>query len=201
MDRVHSPGPPGALQRPALVLNQGWTPVHVTSAHRALCMLYRGTALVVATEDLATHDFQSWLACEATHYVRTAQSRIPVPEVILVRRYTRVPSHHAPFSRRNLFQRDGHECQYCGRQCRSDEASIDHITPRSLGGPTTWENCVLACLRCNARKANKTPRQAGLRLRREPRRPRWTPYLTIARSEPLPSWHQFSPELRRAAGS
>jgi len=161
-------------------------------------MLYRGTALVVA-DDLATHDFASWLSCQARFYVRTTSVRIPVPEVILVRRYTRVPNHHAPFTRRNLFRRDAHECQYCGRQCRSEEASIDHVTPRSLGGATTWENCVLACLRCNARKANKTPKQAGLRLRNEPRRPRWSPYLNLARAEPLPSWRQFSPELRRAA--
>jgi len=201
MDRVPYPGP-RVLHRPTLVLNRGWLPVHVTTVHRALCMMYGGTALAVATDTLATHDFPSWLRLpvEGRPLIRTSSVDISAPEVVLVRRFARVPTQHAPFPRRNLFQRDGHRCQYCGGQFRSDQLSIDHVTPRSRGGPTSWENCVLACVRCNSRKGNRTPKQAGLRLLRAPRRPPWSPYLTLASDERLESWDQFGYSRRKAQG-
>ncbi len=80
--------------------------------------------------------------------------------------YDRLPSAAVSFSRRNLFKRDHWTCQYCGLQPGGDELTIDHMVPRSQGGTSTWENCVLACVTCNKRKADRTPQQAGLKLRR-----------------------------------
>ena len=74
--------------------------------------------------------------------------------------YDRLPTAAVSFSRRNIFKRDHWTCQYCGRQPGGDELTIDHVVPRSQGGVSTWENCVLACIDCNKRKADRTPAQA-----------------------------------------
>ena len=102
------------------------------------------------------------------------------------------PARHqtVTFSRRNLFKRDHSTCQYCGCQPGTEELTIDHVLPRSQGGQTTWENCVLACVACNAHKANRTPDQAGMKLRRAPVRPSWKP-LYDATGVRIASWSRF----------
>ena len=188
------------LERATLVLNQSWQPVHVTTVRRALCTVYRDAARVICPETLATYDFDAWLQRPGTPgepAIRAPGVLIAAPEVILLTRYNRVPRHEAPFSRRNLFLRDGDTCQYCGRQAKVDHLTVDHVRPRSRGGATSWENCVLACVACNARKADRTPREAGLRLLREPARPRWTPYLNLRSSQRMDSWSRLMPEHRR----
>lgn len=188
-----------ALERATLVLNRSWTPVHVTPAWRAVCMVYRDAARVVATDTLAVLDFEQWCALDAPPtdlFLRSPTRRVPVPEVILLTDYDRVPNHEAPFTRRNLFLRDDSTCQYCGKRGSGDRMSIDHVTPRSRGGVTSWDNCVLACVGCNARKGNRTLKEAGLRLLRQPARPRWSPYLALRPGQRLESWHRFTPEGR-----
>ena len=92
-----------------------------------------------------------------------------LPTVIRLRQFVRVPYKQMPLTRRNLFQRDGHRCQYCGFS--GERLSIDHVIPRSRGGGDVWENVTTACLPCNVRKGNRTPREAGMPLARQPHRP------------------------------
>ncbi len=101
--------------------------------------------------------------------------KLRVPEVIALTDYDRLPMAAVTFSRRNIFKRDHYTCQYCGAQPGSEELTIDHVVPRSQGGVSTWENCVLACMACNKRKADRTPEQARMRLRKKPVRPAWKP--------------------------
>ena len=89
--------------------------------------------------------------------------------MIRLRQYVRVPFRQLPLTRRNVFHRDGHSCQYCG--ARGEQLSIDHVVPRSRGGADTWENVTTACLSCNVRKGNRTPKEADMPLSRVPRRP------------------------------
>ncbi len=192
------------LERATLVLNRSWRPVHVTTVRRALCMVFREAARIVSPESLATFTFEQWLdqpvpADEVA--IRSPRIRIAAPEVILLRHYDRVPCHEAPFTRRNLFLRDDFTCQYCGRRCSTDHLSVDHVLPRSRGGSTSWENCVLACVACNARKADRTLKEAGLHLLRPPVRPRWTPYLNLRPSQRMDSWAKFAPDQKRRAAS
>ena len=189
------------LDRSALVLNRSWMPVHVTTVRRALCMMVRDVARVVAPDTLAVYSFPEWVGLPeppTRDFVRSPSVRIPVLEVVVLRGYDRVPCHEAPFTRRNLFLRDDFTCQYCGRKGSPDRLSIDHVTPRSRGGRTTWENCVLACVGCNARKADRPLKDSGLRLLRQPTRPRWTPYLNLRPNQRLESWHRFAPDNRRS---
>ena len=73
-----------------------------------------------------------------------------------------------PYSRRNIFIRDGYSCQYCGTKNR---LSIDHVIPSSKGGKTKFTNCVACCVTCNISKGDRTPTEANMRLRKTPHDP------------------------------
>ena len=113
-----------------------------------------------------------------------------VPEVIALIAFDRLPQSVVTFSRRNIFKRDRYTCQYCGRQPQPDELTIDHVNPRSQGGLSTWENCVLACVKCNHAKADRTPSQARLKLRKTPVRPDWNPVYS-QHAIRVESWAKF----------
>ena len=84
-------------------------------------------------------------------------------------------------------------CQYCGAQPGGEELTLDHVVPRSQGGVSSWENCVLACVACNKRKADRTPEQARMHLRRKPVRPTWKP-LYADHEVRIKSWSKFISE-------
>jgi 5-methylcytosine-specific restriction endonuclease McrA len=167
-----------ALQQPALVLNRNWVPIHLTSARHALLLVYQSVARAVHPADLSLHRFHTWADLrppDGTPVVHTVTRTIPVPEIVVLERYGRIPRRSVPFNRKNLFLRDRYRCQYCGTQLDARELTIDHVHPRVHGGVSSWENCVLACIPCNRRKAHRTPSQAGMHPMRAPVRPRWTP--------------------------
>jgi 5-methylcytosine-specific restriction endonuclease McrA len=81
------------------------------------------------------------------------------------------------FSKRNLLVRDKFRCAYCGT--RRERLSIDHIVPKSRGGETSFENCVIACSTCNRSKGNKTPREAHMFLKARPFQPTISEFLRL----------------------
>ena len=181
------------LQRPTLVLNRHWQPVHVAPVARALVMLWNQAACVIDPDDFRLYDWSDWAKLapkEGEPFIRTVRFQLRVPEVVALTRHDRARHQTVTFSRRNLFKRDHSTCQYCGCQPGTEELTIDHVVPRSQGGQTTWENCVLACVACNAHKANRTPDQAGMKLRRAPTRPSWKP-LYDATGVRIASWSRF----------
>ena len=145
-----------------LVLNASYEPLNITSWRRAMVMLLKGKA-----EGLE-HDPR-----------RPLRGDLLLPTVIRLYQFVRVPYRPLPLTRRNLFQRDGHCCQYCGRS--AERLSVDHVLPRSRGGSDTWENVTTACLPCNVRKGNRTPREAGMTLARPPHRPLSGPGFEMSR--------------------
>ncbi|MFT5524248.1 MAG: 5-methylcytosine-specific restriction endonuclease McrA [Pirellulaceae bacterium] len=184
------------LRRPTLVLNRNWQPVHVATVARALLMIYRGAARVVDPADYQTYDWDDWSQFEPAldePSIRGVSWKVKVPEVVTLTVYDRTPKSHVSFSRRNIFKRDRYTCQYCGIQPGSDDLTLDHVLPRSHGGQSTWENCVLACLACNKRKADRIPETAGMRLRKEPVQPVWKP-MYARYSAPIDSWGKFVSE-------
>jgi 5-methylcytosine-specific restriction endonuclease McrA len=167
------------LELPTLVLNRHWQPIHVTTVVRALVLLWNDSARVVEPEEYRLYTWDDWAALEAAAEapcIRSARLRLRVPEVVSLTHYDRLPSTAVTFSRRNVAKRDHHTCQYCGAQPGGEAITIDHVVPRSQGGTSSWTNCVAACESCNARKADRTPEQAGLRLRKRPIRPEWKPF-------------------------
>ena len=163
------------LQRPTLVLNRNWQPVHVATVERALVLLWNESARVVDPEDFQLYTWEDWARlrpAEGKPFVQAVRFRLRVPEVVALTAYDRTPQGAVTFSRRNVFKRDHFTCQYCGVQPGTEELTVDHVLPRSQGGMSSWTNCVLACVACNKRKADRTPEQAAMKLRKKPvRRP------------------------------
>lgn len=158
----------------ALVLNATYEPLSVVSARRAVILLVNEKA------DLLHADDASW----ASEHVR-----IPVPTVIRLRRYVRVPFHRRiPLNRRAVFARDSHRCQYC----TGPAENLDHVVPRSRGGDHTWENVVASCRRCNTRKGDRTPDEASMALLTSPRAPRRSGWLLVGATATVdPSWDAY----------
>lgn len=184
---------PQVLQQPTLVLNRSWVPISTTSVRRALFLLVSGGARVVVPSTYELHTLQSWIAHGACgeSVIRTPRLTIPAPEIIVLGRFDRVPCRLVPFSRSNLYRRDQQRCQYCARVVAGADLSIDHVVPRSRGGNTNWENCVLSCIRCNLKKGNRLLRHTGMRLRRRPMRPEWSPCLGVREGDRRLSWRPF----------
>ncbi len=184
------------LERPALVLNRNWQPVNVATVARALVLLWNESARVIDPASYQVYTWADWARLrpeEGEAFIHAVRTRLRVPEVIVLAQYNRHPQGAVSFSRNNIFKRDHWTCQYCGKQPGGQELTIDHILPRSQGGVSSWENCVLACIDCNKGKADRTPTQADMKLRRGPVRPAWKP-LYARSSVRMESWSKFISE-------
>jgi len=182
------------LNDQTLVLNQSWAAISTTSVREALGMIFTGSARAVEPETYLVHAFESWsnLAVEPDQpCVRTVSLKVRVPEVIVLTHFNGMPRPNATFSRRNLFRRDQNRCQYCSKHPGTNELTIDHVLPRSRGGLSTWTNCVLACVPCNRRKANKLPHEAHMRLLRPAAEPNWTPVMEVPLGRMRQTWRHF----------
>lgn len=180
----------GAMQASVLALNRNFAAVHVLSVRRAFCLIFKELAEVIHVEDgrFVAYDFETWREMselragmgerdEHDDFIRAVNFEIQVPRIVRLLRYDRLPRNAVKFNRRNVFLRDEHRCQYCGRRYTSTRLSLDHILPRSRGGPDTWENVVCACLTCNVRKGGRTPSEAGMKLIRPPVKPPRSPLI------------------------
>lgn len=187
------------LDRPVLVLNRFWQPVHTCSARRALKLLCLGHAQVVQTDGddrFRTHDLASWVehsggavVDDLVHSVRLA---LRVPRIIVLAIYDKLPRVEVRLTRRNVFLRDKFVCQYCAKPFHEVDLNLDHVLPRDKGGRTTWENIVTSCIRCNTRKANKLPHEANMFPLRTPVAPRWRPMFGLkSHGGSDESWRHF----------
>jgi 5-methylcytosine-specific restriction endonuclease McrA len=197
--------PGQVLSSSVLVLNRFYLAVHVVSVRRAFILMYRDCAEVVHIEDgqYLNFDFQSWCEMSAFRaeekyphedWIRAVNFEIQVPRIVRLLKYDRVPRKTLRFNRRNLFARDGHRCQYCGRNFPTSQLSIDHVLPRSRGGETSWENVVCSCVKCNTHKGGRTPQEAHMHLMTRPSEPRNNPLLAMKLSNPkYACWKSFLP--------
>jgi 5-methylcytosine-specific restriction endonuclease McrA len=168
------------LHGEVLVLNSDYEPLNVCNQRRALVLVLLGKAEVLHCYDRS---------------VRTYQGDFQLPSVLKLRHQVRRPLPQLRLSRRSVFARDGHQCQYCGLTGR--DLTIDHVVPKRLGGGATWENLVACCRRCNAKKGDKLLTQTGMRLRRPPRRPRFVPYISLTKylaGQKNEVWRDYLPQ-------
>jgi 5-methylcytosine-specific restriction endonuclease McrA len=154
-----------------LVLNTTYEPLNVCSARRALVLLLKDKAEMVQQSDAVYH---------------SERSSFEIPYVIRLRDYVAVPRGVSRrLSRRAVFARDRHRCQYCGSDRR---LTVDHVVPRSKGGAHDWENVVTSCAPCNLRKGDRTPTAADMRLARRPRPPEPVSFVFMYRDDIHDSW-------------
>lgn len=187
-----------SILMPTLVLNKSWTPVSICTAKKAIAKTMLELAYIMDPDTYILHNFDDWMSLpvrEGDRSIKTSRNYIRVPEIIVLSEYERLPQREVKLTRRNLIIRDNYTCQYTGKPITMENGTIDHVKPRSRGGASTWENLVMCCLEVNAKKADRTPEEAGLKLLKKPEKPKWSPiYARFARlaSSNVPlSWHQF----------
>ena len=197
--------PKSVLDSSVLVLNRFYMATRVINVRRALTLLYRDCAEVIANEDgtYISYDFAAW--CELSEltsldkqpgdeFLQAVGFELQVPRIVRLTRFDKVITQTVRFNRKNLFLRDSYTCQYCGSVEPTHKLSLDHVVPRSHGGPTTWENIVCCCLRCNSRKGGRTPKQASMKLKTTPARPKINPTMVRSSDDPrYASWKTFLP--------
>lgn len=181
-----------------LLLNRNWQPIHAKTPADAFCMMSTGAAsgLDLQAEDvIEAVAWENWLKLpvrESDQSVNTPRGPIRVPTVIVATNYSRVPYYQPRFGANGIWERDGGVCQYTGRALAPGEGNIDHIIPRSRGGASSWENCVLSHREVNSRKADRLPHEAGLRLLRKPGIPRKRPISAkIHNAHGIADWQRF----------
>jgi len=146
-----------------LVLNQNYEPLNICRWQRAVTLVFLGKAILVESDSKT---------------LRSPTITMPMPSVVRLVRYIKRPLPKIKLSRQSLMERDNYTCQYCGKQ--SKHLTVDHIVPRERGGRHRWSNLVACCVDCNVRKGNRTAREAGMKLLKDPQRPRFIPYLSFA---------------------
>jgi 5-methylcytosine-specific restriction endonuclease McrA len=157
-----------------LVLNQDFSPLMVCSIQRAFILVYLNKSELVKPAN--------------GHKLRSVTQSFPMPSVIRLNRYVNAPYKGVNLTRQNIFKRDNFECQYC---CKKRELTIDHVVPRSKGGKDTWTNLVTACKKCNAKKGEHSPEQAGMVLMRKPAKPSYAIFLRDHISDKSGEWDLF----------
>src|SRR5438105_6195348 len=158
-----------------LVLNATYEPINVCTVRRAVVLLLKEKAEVIERGE--------W-------ELRSATQTIARPVVIRLVSYVRIPrdTHRRKITRRAVFARDDWTCQYCGAR---SNLTVDHVIPRSKGGPSSWDNIVASCAPCNRRKGDQLPRQVGMRLLTQPRTPSATVFIHVASPTIPVAWQQY----------
>ena len=171
-----------------LVLDASYRPIAAIGWQRAVTLVLAGSADAVVDTD---------------RIVSSPSVAVVVPSVIRLRGRALVVGRRRGMlaRKRTVHERDRWTCAYCGRQARTslehDEMTVDHVVPRSRGGSShDFGNLVTACRPCNGRKADRTPDEAGMRLRVTPRPPTWAEQtrwaLTGGPGKPVPpDWVPF----------
>jgi 5-methylcytosine-specific restriction endonuclease McrA len=142
------------MEQPVLVLNANFQPINVTSTYRAINLVLAEKATLILNGRGVIH---------------SVTQTFPIPSVICLKRMVKRPRPTLSLTRKEIFRRDNHHCQYCGKYCNN--LTIDHVIPRRLGGTTDWSNLVAACPRCNHLKGGLTPEQSGMYPIKSPKRP------------------------------
>lgn len=192
-------------QNIVLVLNRNWQAINTRTPAEAFCQMATDTATALDIQENDSRyagqmvptkweDWQQLPVRDGDASVGTARGPIRVPTVIVVANFAKVPKKRPKFNSRNIWERDGGRCQYTGRNLRPGEGNIDHVVPRSRGGATDWENCVLASRDVNSRKADRTPEEAGMKLLQKPKTPPEVPVTMLLRNvHDIADWDPFLP--------
>jgi len=186
------------LNSPVLVLNKAWQAIGTTTVKDAICDIMRGAAKGFCPVSFNMYTWDQWVAeddnaPQVCSTIKASSSKvIPAPETIILTRYDKLHKKTLYLGGRTIYIRDEFTCRYCKKRKKTKELSIDHVIPKSRGGPNTWENCVTACVDCNQKKADRTPREAGLPpVVPKPMKPKWSPVGHISPAARLESWEKL----------
>lgn len=181
-----------------LLLNCDFSPLSIISWKKALLWTFKYEENHKYSIDII--DFYK------DDFILGTNKKYPVPAIAKTNKFFRLNKHHIVFSKRNIFIRDNFTCQYCNTILTINELTYDHVIPKSKwdaakGSPTCWTNIVTACVNCNRKKGNKTPKQAGMNLINFPIEPtksiKYLPviqFLYKIRNEIPSEWKNYLPD-------
>lgn len=161
-----------------LVLNRAFSAVHIADPEKVMCLLFQGHAQAL-DDNYQAFDFSDWAELSKmmhdnpNGFMHSPTMRIAIPSMIRLTKYDKLPQRTVRFTRKNIFEHYNYRCAYCGKKFKSKELNFDHVIPRASGGKTNWENIVASCYPCNGYKANRTPREAGMKMHYLPSKPKW----------------------------
>lgn len=180
-----------------LVLNKSWMAINTSTVRHAVSLMFAGQArgILISDNKIQALNWEEWTnitVSEEEEAIKTITQKIKLPSIVVMNFCDKIPKQIIKFTQNNLWERDNFTCQYTGKKVTRQTGNIDHIIPKSLGGKTCWENCVIACKDINAQKSDKTPEQAGLKLIKKPTRPRIMPVsFFIKNKEKNLDWNWF----------
>ena len=180
-----------------LILNKHWIPINTTTARHSFALMYSENAkgIMIEEDKVVPLEWHEWVCLklnQSDRTIKTVRGFIKIPTVIVLNHYDKIPKQTIKFTQKSLWERDNFTCQYTGKKVTRTNGNIDHIIPRSQGGKTSWENCVIAHKEINALKADRTPEQAGLILIKKPKAPRIMPVsFYIRNKEEVKDWELF----------
>ena len=184
-----------------LVLNRNWQAIHVRTPQEAFCMMATNVATgldIDGDDHIRPVTWDEWIALPVRPQdtaVQTVRGAIRVPTVIVAVNFAKVPKKRPKLCAKTIRERDGHRCQYTGKLLRPDEGSLDHVLPRSRGGKDEWGNLVWSDKTVNAKKGNRLPHEAGLKLLAVPRAPKELPVTALIRNaHGIVDWQLFVKE-------
>lgn len=183
-----------------LVLNKNWAPISIINYKKCMNLIYQDHAMSI-DNDFVVYDFKNWIEFsmlpktldDGYTHINTIKLKIAVPDIIVLKKYDRLPYRDIKFSRQSIFQRDNFKCQYCGKQFKKDKLEIEHVIPKCHGGRSLWDNVVSACGPCNDKKGGRTPEQAGMKLIKKPKQPGWVSPFDMVKHKPniRPMWKKY----------
>ena len=170
------PGQRGTSVGRVLVLNASFEPINVCTVKRAAVLILKQRAEILEHSDWSLH---------------SESLTLPRPVVIRLVTYVKIPrdAHRRKITRRAVFARDRWTCQYCGSE--RGNLTVDHVIPRSKGGPSSWDNIVTCCAPCNRRKGDRLPKQVGMLPQRKPKAPHATIFIHVASPSIPAAWEQY----------
>ena len=152
------------MSQEVLVLNSDYEPLNICNARRAVTLVLSGKVDVLHHSGRMLH---------------TVSTTLDQPSVVRLRNHIKRPRPQLRLSRRSVLARDNHTCQYCGH--RGADLTVDHVVPKRLGGPTSWDNLVCCCKKCNSKKGDKDLMHVGFSLKRIPAKPRYVPFISLTK--------------------
>jgi 5-methylcytosine-specific restriction endonuclease McrA len=184
-----------------LVLNRNWQAINIRTPADAFCQMVTNvaTALEIDGENrIRPVMWDEWITLpirDGDNAVHTVRGAIRVPTVIVALNFAKVPKKRPKLCAKTIRERDGDRCQYTGKLLRPDEGSLDHVLPRSRGGKDEWGNLVWSDKTVNAKKGNRLPHEAGLKLLTVPRAPKELPVTALIRNaHGVTDWKLFVKE-------
>ena len=165
------------MNQKVLLLNADATPLKIISWESAIILMLKDVAFVIKESEIVA---------------RSQFLTISVPSILMVKKYKNIKEKQFPATRELVLLRDSNTCQYCGGKFESAKLQLEHIVPKSRGGSKSMDNIVAACKKCNDKKVNKTPEEAGMTLLKRPKKVSYSESLKIVIARKYPDWSDYA---------